>query len=122
MRLTYARVLFFQIEEVGKALKRNLLPSSQGGRITNSLMTMGANVCSMVFLTASPNRFLRHLPATLPSDNILSVSTDTPRSSARRTPTPLFPRFATSTMRAPADMDTPEPSSVITDPAAAHTR
>lgn len=72
MRLTRARVLLFQIEEVGKALKRNLLPSSQGGRITNSLMTMGANVCSMVFLSASPNRFLRHLPATLPSDNILS--------------------------------------------------
>lgn len=61
-----------QIEEVSVALKRNLRASSQGGRITNSLMTMGANLCSVVFLTAFPNRFLRHLPATLPSDNILS--------------------------------------------------
>lgn len=72
MRLTRAHAFLFQIDEVAAGLKRNLRASSQGGRITNSLMTMGANVCSMVFLTAFPNRFLRHLPATLPSDSILS--------------------------------------------------
>ena len=73
MRLTRARAFLFQIEEVAAGLKCRLRASSQGGRITNSLMTMGANVCREVFLTASPNRFLRHLPAKLPSDDITSV-------------------------------------------------
>ena len=72
IRLTHARAFLFQIEEVSAALKRNLRASSQGGRITNSLMTMGPNVCRVVFLAAFPSRFLRHLPATLPSDYILS--------------------------------------------------